>query len=84
MDRERCLQILEMHGVGPNILRLIRNFWDEAINVCRAKGNYGEPFKAGRGVTQGGPLSARLFNIIVDAVVREWMRLIRETLDMSK
>ena len=79
MDRERCLQILEMHGVGPNILRLIRNFWDEAINVCRAKGNYGEPFKAGRGVTQGGPLSARLFNIIVDAVVREWMRLIRET-----
>ena len=52
-----------------------------ATNVCRAKGNYGRPFKAGRGVTQGGPLSAKLFNILVDAVVREWMRLMRETLD---
>ena len=30
------------------------------------------PFKAGRGVTQGGPLSAKLFNILVDAVTREW------------
>jgi hypothetical protein len=34
-------------------------------------------------VTQGGPLSAKLFNIIVDAVVREWKRLMRETLDDS-
>jgi hypothetical protein len=34
-------------------------------------------------VTQGGPLSAKLFNILVDAVVREWLRLMRETLDDS-
>jgi len=34
-------------------------------------------------VTQGGPLSAKLFNIIVNAVVREWMRIMRETLDDS-
>jgi len=65
------------------MLRLIRNFWETATNVCRAKGNYGRPFKSGRGVTQGGPLSAKLFNILIDAVVREWMRLMRETLDDS-
>jgi hypothetical protein len=41
-------------------------------------GNYGEPFKAGHGVTQGGPLSAKLFNILVDAVVCELFRLLRE------
>ncbi len=41
--------------------------------VCRAAGNYGMAFKAGHGVTQGGPLSARLFNIMVDAVVWEWI-----------
>jgi hypothetical protein len=34
-------------------------------------------FKAGRGVTQGGPLSARLFNIMVVAVVREWIQQLR-------
>ena len=48
------------------------------MNVCRASGNYGAPFKAGRGVTQGGPLLAKLFNVLVDAVVREWLRLLRE------
>ena len=63
------------------MLRLIRNFWESATNVCRAKGNYGRPFKAGRGVTQGGPLSAKLFNLIVDAVVCEWIRQMRDTLD---
>jgi hypothetical protein len=59
--------------------RLIRHFWDEAQMVCRSSENYGVPFKAGRGVTQGGPLSAKLFNLLVDAVAREWLsRLSRE------
>ncbi len=46
--------------------------------VCRAAGNYGTAFKAGRGVTQGGPLSAKLFNILVDAIVWEWIWQLRE------
>ena len=41
-------------------------------------GNYGQPFKAGCGVTQGGPLSAKLFNILVDAVECELFRSLRE------
>jgi hypothetical protein len=41
MDCGRCLKILALHGVGPKMLCLIRNFWDLATNVCRAKGNYG-------------------------------------------
>jgi hypothetical protein len=50
-------------------------------NVCWEKGNYGQPFKVGHGVTQGGPLSAKLFNIVFNAVVREWMRLMRATIN---
>ncbi len=46
--------------------------------VCRAAGYYGQAFKAGRGVTQGGPLSAKLFNIVVDAVVWELMRQLQQ------
>jgi hypothetical protein len=42
--------------------------------VCCAGGSYGEPFSAGWGVTQGGPLSSLMFNVCVDAVVREWLR----------
>jgi hypothetical protein len=71
MDHGLCLEILALHRVGPKMLRLIRNFWDSVTNVCLAKGNYSRLFKAGPGVTQGGPLLAKLFNILVDAVVRE-------------
>ena len=74
MDRDRCLEILKNYGVGPNILRLIRKFWLKAKLVCRVNGRYGRGFKQSRGVTQGGPLSPRLFNIVVDAVVRKWLR----------
>ncbi len=72
MDWELCLMMLEGYGAGPQVIRLIRGFWRDAIMVCRAAGNYGTVFKAVRGVTQGGPLSAKLFNIMVNAVVQEW------------
>ncbi len=42
--------------------------------VCHAGGNFGEPFNAGQGITQGGPLSGLMFNVCVDAVVREWLQ----------
>ena len=46
--------------------------------MCHAGGNYGEPFNAERGITQGGPLSSLIFNVCVDAVVRGWLN---QTLD---
>jgi hypothetical protein len=53
--------------------RLIRHFWDEVQMVCRASRNYGVPFKTSRGVTQGSPLSVKLFNLLVDPVTQEWI-----------
>ncbi len=43
------------------------------VCVYRARGFYGTPFSTSRGATQGGPDSPYLFNVIVDAVVREWL-----------
>jgi hypothetical protein len=83
MDWERCLQLLGEYGVGLKMRRLIWHFWDVATNVCRALGNYEVPFKLGHGITQGGPLSAKLFNIIVDAVVREWHRIVHTNMDVA-
>ena len=65
LDREQTLIILAAYGVGQ------KHFWDTAKLVCRTGGNYGEPFNAERGVTQGGPLSSLMFNVCVDAIVRE-------------
>ena len=79
MDRERCLQQLEGYGGGPNMRRLIDHFWDVATLACRAVGVYGASFKAYRGVTQGGLLLLCIFNVMVDAIVREWLRQVLGT-----
>jgi hypothetical protein len=73
MDQEQCLLILEGYSAGPWMIRIIQCFWRNAIMVCRAAGNYGKAFKASRGITQGSPLSAKLFNILVDAIVCKWV-----------
>jgi hypothetical protein len=73
LDREQMLDILAAYGVGPKMLRLQKHFWDTAKLVCHAGGNYGEPFSAKRGITQGGPFSSLVFYVCVDAVVREWL-----------
>jgi hypothetical protein len=63
--------ILEGYRAGPQIIQLIRGFWQDAIMVCCAACNYGTTFKAGHGITQGGLLSAKLFNILVNSVVHK-------------
>ncbi len=73
MDLEKFLLIPEGYGPGSWMIRITQGFWRDAIMVCRMGGDYGTAFKAGRGVTQGGPLSAKLFNILVDAIVCEWV-----------
>ena len=70
IDRGRWAEILKPYGVGPKMLKVIGFFWDHALLVCRAGGCYGEPFRDRRGVTQGGPFSPRIFNTMVDAIVR--------------
>jgi hypothetical protein len=73
LDWGRCLEILAGYGVGPNLPCLQEQFWNDAKMVCRAGGNYGEPFGAYRGITQGGALSSLMFNVCVDCVIREWL-----------
>jgi hypothetical protein len=74
MDCEHFLLILGGYGVGPKMIWLIQNFWVNATIVCQASVNYGTPFQAGRGITQGGPLSATQFNLLIDAIIWEWLR----------
>ena len=75
VDRARCLKILAGYGVGRKVSGLLQHFWASAEYVCKAGGYFGRRrFKTGRGVTQGGPASPRIFNIVVDAVLREWLR----------
>jgi hypothetical protein len=69
VDRERTLEILEAYGVGPNTLRLLRNYWEQMWLTARQSDYYGRSFTATRGLTQGDPLSPTIFNMVVDAMI---------------
>ncbi len=51
--------------------------------MYHASGNYGVPFKSGRGITQGGPLSAKFFNILVNAMVQEWHHILQSEMGVE-
>ncbi len=55
------------------MLQLIKAFWNQSILACCARGNYGHIFLEERGMTQGGTLLPKLFNVLVDAVIHEWL-----------
>lgn len=75
LDRPRALDIFQRYGMGPNMLRLVRNFWDGQQVVARQSGFHGHVFEATRGTTQGSIVSPTLFNIVLDCVTRHWLFL---------
>ena len=73
LDRSRCLEILEGYGVGLKARILLQTYWHSLTMVAQAGGYYGTLFRGERGVTQGDPLSPKIFTVVVDAVVRHWV-----------
>ena len=49
--------------------------------VARAGGYYGAYFKGDHGVMHGDLLSPTIFNMVVDAVVRQWVTVMAEGAD---
>jgi hypothetical protein len=70
---KRINEYINTFNLSPRDGRLIHNFWHNATMICQVSENQGEPFQAGHSVTQGNPLSTKLFNMLIDAVGREWM-----------
>ena len=66
LDRDRCFNILEDYGVGPQDLHLLRQYLARLTMVARAGGYSGTPSKGYHRVTQGDPRSPTTFNAVVD------------------
>ena len=75
LNRPQAMRILEKYGVGPKIRRIIQCIWDGDTMVPIQAGYYGNAFHAERGVRQGDIISPLIFNIMVDAVVRNWRHI---------
>ena len=59
------------YGLGKNLQSFLVRFWEGQALVTRDGGCYGLPFKKDWGVNQIYLDSPTIFNIVVDAVVRD-------------
>ena len=55
--------------MGPNLVRLLKSYWDYQKIVTKTGKFLGKDFWTGMRVTQGDPAYPMILNIVVDAVV---------------
>ncbi len=72
LDRGRTLLLLADYGVGPKMLRLIENFWSRHMVIPRQQAFFGDPFHADRGLATGDIPAPLFYNIVTDAILRQW------------
>ena len=77
LDRDKVIQLLRNYGVGENICNIISNMWLEDIIAPKQKQYYGQPFLSHKGVKQGDIILPTIFNIVVDAVIRDTYEKLR-------
>ena len=62
--------ILRGCGLGTKLQRSLHWYWDAQKVIPKSENFFGRPFLEERGVTQGYTVSSKIFNIVVDALVR--------------
>ena len=67
------------YGVGHRELRLIRTYWGRLAVVTRAGVYYGPTFKGYHIFDQAENLSPTLFNVVMESVIRHWMKVAAAT-----
>ena len=74
-----CLIItLEGYGAGPRMCGLLETFWECQQAVPRQNGFHRLASPDTRGMTQGGIVYQKLFNVVVDNVIRTWLAMMVE------
>jgi retron-type reverse transcriptase len=58
--------------VGPSICKIIEKIWKNDKLIPKQNKLFGKPIFATRGVRQGDIMSPTLFNIMIDAVIRNY------------
>ena len=69
LDRGQCIEVLRGYGMGLNLARLFKSYWDHHRIFPNMGKFLRKDFRTGRKVTQGEPELSMIFNIVVNAVV---------------
>ena len=73
LDKYSCLEILDGYSIGPSTLRLIWTYWGRLQIVVKSGGDYVPTFKGYQGVTQEDPIYYKIFNMVVEAIIIQWV-----------
>lgn len=71
VDRRQLYKALQELGIPNKIINLVRMTHQNTENKVRVHGNISESFKIGKGLRQGDPISAILFNLALEMIVRK-------------
>jgi len=76
VDRETAWKVLECKGVSPKLVQMLRGLHSDTTCVVRAFDGTSEPFQIHTGFKQGCVLAPTLFNIFIDTIARQILRII--------
>ena len=76
LNQKRCIDILVRYVIRPRKKRPPHLYWGNLQMVALTGQYYGAPFQGSHRVTHGDPLHPTIFNMVVDAVIRNWATLV--------
>ena len=71
IDREAMWRVLGMYGINGQLMKAVQSLYEKSeacVRVCREEGEW---FEVGVGLRQGCVMSPWLFNLFMDAVMKE-------------
>jgi len=71
VDSQKTIQILQELRIPSKLLRLIKMTLQNMETSVKVEILTSKPFSISYGVRQGGPLSATIFNLILDSVIKK-------------
>ena len=74
VDRQKTTQILQELRIPNKLVRLIKMTLQNTGAKVKIQNLTSKPFSISSGVRQGDPLSATLFNLILDSVIKLILR----------
>ena len=71
VDREAMWRVLGIYGINGQLLKVVQSLYEKSeacVRICREEGEW---FEEGVGLRQGCVMSPWLFNLFMDAVMKE-------------
>ena len=71
VDRQKTIQILQELRIPNKLIRLIKVTLQNMEASVKIENLAFKPFSISSAVRQGGPLSAKIFNLLFDSVIKK-------------